>query len=93
MKCLTEEFVQSFPLFELVSSNATYLSFPKIKDVELSSADLVSLLHKEARVALVPGGAEWFESASEGHVRICYATSKEILTEAFDRMIQFGKNY
>jgi aspartate/methionine/tyrosine aminotransferase len=91
MKGLTEEFVQSFPLFEPVSSNATYLSFPKISSAELSSADLVSLLHKEARVALVPGGIEWFESASEGHVRICYATSKEILEDAFDRMLRFSK--
>jgi bifunctional pyridoxal-dependent enzyme with beta-cystathionase and maltose regulon repressor activities len=40
-----------------------------------------------SRVALVPGGKNWFEEASEGHVRICYATSKGILTEAFERML------
>jgi bifunctional pyridoxal-dependent enzyme with beta-cystathionase and maltose regulon repressor activities len=28
----------------------------------------------------------WFGPGSEGHVRICFATSRAILKEAFDRM-------
>jgi aspartate/methionine/tyrosine aminotransferase len=44
-------------------------------------------LKEEVKVALVPGGTNWFESASENHVRICYATSEKILNEAFERML------
>ena len=91
MKGLTEEFIKDFPLFESLSSSATYLSLPKISGANISSADLVELIHKEARVALVPGGAEWFETASEGHIRICYATSREIIQEAFERMLFFAR--
>ena len=33
----------------------------------------------------------WIEQASEGKVRICFATSKAILTEAFDRLLRAEK--
>jgi aminotransferase len=91
MKKMTEAFVSEFPYFEDVSSNATYLSFPQMKNVSLSSTEFISKLHEEARVALVPGGKDWFEAASEGHVRICYATSREILGEAFNRLLEWSQ--
>jgi len=90
MKKITEQFISQSPYFENTSSNATYLVFPKLINTQLNSAEFVEVLHKKARVALVPGGKEWFESASEGHVRICYATSREVLEEAFERMLRFG---
>ena len=40
----------------------------------------------QARVALVPGAPRWFGAGSAGHVRICFATSRGILQQAFDRM-------
>jgi len=43
-------------------------------------------LREQARVALVPGAPRWFGAGSAGHVRICFATSRGILQEAFDRM-------
>ena len=61
--------------------------FPKIKNTDLKADELVQLIHQQARVALVPGGKEWFEQQSEGHIRICYATSEHLLREAFDWII------
>jgi aminotransferase/cystathionine beta-lyase len=87
MKKLTEQFISEFPYFEMSHTDATYLAFPKLKSTGMDSKSFVELLHKDARVALVPGGNDWFESASEGHVRICFATSKEILETAFERML------
>lgn len=86
MKKLTEEFISEMHFLELVPSEATYVIFPKIVHCSMSSAELVERILKEAKVALVPGGRNWFESASEGHLRICFSTSEDILTEAFERI-------
>jgi aminotransferase/cystathionine beta-lyase len=86
MKKLTEEFIADMHFLELVPSEATYVIFPKIVNCSLNSAEVVELILQEAKVALVPGGRNWFESASEGHLRICFSTSEDILIEAFERI-------
>ncbi len=43
-------------------------------------------LLNQARVAVVPGTARWFGPGAEGHIRICFATSEQILTTALDRI-------
>jgi aspartate/methionine/tyrosine aminotransferase len=86
MKALTEEFIAEMHFLELVPSEATYVIFPRIVKCSMSSDEVVELILREAKVALVPGGRNWFESASEGHLRICFSTSEEILNEAFERI-------
>ena len=86
MKRITEDFIHEMPFLELVPSEATYVIFPKIVNCSMDSAALVELILREAKVALVPGGRNWFESASEGHLRICFSTSEAVLTEAFNRI-------
>lgn len=86
MKDLTEEFIAEMHFLELVPSEATYVIFPRIVNCSMSSDEVVELILREAKVALVPGGRNWFESASEGHLRICFSTSEEILNEAFERI-------
>lgn len=86
MKVLCEEFIAEMHFLELVSSEATYVIFPRIVNCSMSSDEVVELILREAKVALVPGGRNWFESASEGHLRICFSTSEEILKEAFERI-------
>ncbi|MEN9998121.1 MAG: putative aspartate transaminase AspC4 [Bacteroidota bacterium] len=86
MKRITEDFIHEMPFLEIVPSDATYVIFPKIVNCSMDSAELVALILKEAKVALVPGGRNWFESASEGHLRICFSTSEALLTEAFNRI-------
>ncbi len=66
----------------------TYVTFFDIRSLagNKDSAAFCDSLREKARVALVPGLPRWFGPGSEGHVRICFATSRAILKEAFDRM-------
>ncbi len=86
MRSLTIDFINKTNFLAPVRPDATYLAFPKIINTDLKADELVHLIHQQARVALVPGGKEWFEQHSDGHIRICYATSEELLKEAFERI-------
>lgn len=63
-----------------------YLVFPDITATKRSSTALTDLLLREGKVAVVPGAAKWFGPGAEGHIRICIATSHNILKEGLDRM-------
>jgi len=62
----------------------TFLLFPNIRSYGLSSKDMVDYLLDRARVAVSDGSLFGFRG--EGHIRINIATSREILTEAFNRI-------
>jgi len=64
-------------------AGAFYLFFthPSIKD----SVEFASRLLKEAQVALVPGKA----FGMEGYLRLSYAVSEEVLTEAANRLVDY----
>lgn len=64
----------------------TYVVFPSIRSLSDDAGKFCDSLREHARVALVPGAARWFGPGATGHVRICFATSRGILQEAFDRM-------
>jgi aspartate/methionine/tyrosine aminotransferase len=64
----------------------TYVIFPCTRNLDPDSERLCARLRDEAKVALVPGLARWFGEGSAGHLRICFATSRGILKEAFDRL-------
>jgi aspartate/methionine/tyrosine aminotransferase len=64
----------------------TYVVFPCIANLDANAERLCERLREQARVALVPGAPRWFGNGSAGHVRICFATSRAILAEAFNRM-------
>jgi aspartate/methionine/tyrosine aminotransferase len=83
---LSNEFILQSKFLVPVKSDATYLLFPKISGTT-NSADLVKKVLEISKVALVPGGINWFESKSEGYLRICFATSEAILNEAFERIL------
>jgi aspartate/methionine/tyrosine aminotransferase len=93
MKQLSTEMLSQSTILSLTNSNATYLLFPKIMDPAISSSTYIEHVMKEAKVALVPGGISWFEKASEGRVRICFATSSAILQEALTRVLAAESNY
>ncbi|GAB0156604.1 pyridoxal phosphate-dependent aminotransferase [Chryseobacterium sp. Alg-005] len=65
---------------------ATFVIFPKIQN-GLSSDAFAQHVLKEGRVAIVPGSERWFGKGAEGHVRICFSTSQEILKEGLHRII------
>ncbi|HMC32094.1 MAG TPA: aminotransferase class I/II-fold pyridoxal phosphate-dependent enzyme, partial [Candidatus Angelobacter sp.] len=64
----------------------TYVVFPDVRGLSEDSERLCQHLRDHARVALVPGAPRWFGPGASGHVRICFATSRRILQEAFDRL-------
>lgn len=63
-----------------------YVVFPDISKTGKTSGYIADYLLQEARVAVVPGAAKWFGPGAEGHIRLCFATSETILTEALNRI-------
>lgn len=64
----------------------TYVIFPDVRKLDGDAERLCRELRERAKVALVPGATRWFGPGAAGHVRICFATSRGILKEAFDRL-------
>jgi aminotransferase len=64
-----------------------FYAFPSIKGWSLSSEEFAEKLLKEQKVAVVPGNV--FGPSGEGFLRCSYATSREELIEALDRMETF----
>jgi aspartate/methionine/tyrosine aminotransferase/2-polyprenyl-6-methoxyphenol hydroxylase-like FAD-dependent oxidoreductase len=64
----------------------TYVIFPDVRSLSDDSERLCQQLREQSRVALVPGAPRWFGPGASGHLRICFATSRRILQEAFDRL-------
>lgn len=75
---------------EILSPNlpeATFVLFPKIKN-GLTSDEFTQHVLEHGKVAVVPGSERWFGKGAEGHIRICFSTSQEILEEGLDRIIK-----
>jgi bifunctional pyridoxal-dependent enzyme with beta-cystathionase and maltose regulon repressor activities len=64
----------------------TYVVFPDVSSLSDDAEHLCQHLRDRAHVALVPGAPRWFGPGARGHLRICFATSRRILREAFDRL-------
>jgi aspartate/methionine/tyrosine aminotransferase len=82
----TVERLSRWPGVRVSAPQGTYVIFPDVRILDGDSERFCRRLRDEARVALVPGLPRWFGEGSAGHVRICHATSRGILREAFDRM-------
>ena len=80
------ERLNQIPGLKCYRPQATFVIFPDVSELPMSSEELVEYLKKEEKLAIVPGGKQFFGPGSEGHVRICLATSREILKEGLDRM-------
>lgn len=75
-----------WPGVTVTPPQGTYVTFPDVRSLSDNSEQLCQQLRDEARVALVPGAPRWFGPGASGHLRICFATSRRILQEAFDRL-------
>jgi aspartate/methionine/tyrosine aminotransferase len=82
----TVERLRQWPGVKVEPPQGTYVIFPNTKALDEDSDRLCARLRGEAKVALVPGLPRWFGEGSSGHLRICFATSRGILKEAFDRL-------
>jgi cystathionine beta-lyase len=75
-----------WPSVTVEPPQGTYVIFPDVSSLSDDSETLCQQLREQARVALVPGAPRWFGPGASGHLRICFATSRRILQEAFDRL-------
>ena len=78
--------IRTMPGIRCRTPEATFLLFPDITETGMDSQSFADYLLKEAKLALVPGTANFFGPGAEGHVRICLATSREILSAGMDRL-------
>ena len=64
---------------------ATFYAFPNIKALGKSSQDLANEILEELHVVTTPGSA-FYGSVGEGHLRLSFASSTEVMERALDRM-------
>lgn len=67
-----------------------FYTFPNIMSFGLPSREVARRLLDEAGVALLPGTD--FGKGGEGYLRLCYATSVEVIDHAIQRMKEFFAN-
>lgn len=70
--------------FQVNLPKGAFYIFPSINNFSKNSEEFCDRLLNNAKVAVVPGSA--FGKAGEGHMRISYACSLEVLEEAFNRI-------
>jgi cystathionine beta-lyase len=78
--------IRKMPMIKCHKPQATFVLFPDITATGMDPVDLVQLLKDKYKVAIVPGGKRFFGPGSDGHVRICLATSHEVLEEGLNRI-------
>lgn len=76
------------PTFE---PRGAFYAFPDIRASGMSSDKFAWTLLEEERVACVPGPA--FGLGGEGYVRMCYATARNQIEEALERMARFVRRH
>ncbi len=77
---------ERIPGLKAYRPQGTYLLYVDIQELGLSGAEFVEYMKKNVKLAVVPGGRKFFGERSEGHIRICIATSRGILEEALTRL-------
>lgn len=78
--------IAAMPGISCEKPQATFVLFPDITATGMDPVDLVQYLLEKQKLSIVPGGARFFGPGSAGHVRICLATSREVLAEGLDRL-------
>lgn len=72
--------------FHCIAPEGCYVAFTDITGTNKTSLEIRDLLFNEARVSVVPGLKQWFGEGAEGYIRLSFATSEEILTDALSRI-------
>ncbi len=85
---LTEYLREHLPAVRFHPVESTYLAWLDLRDCP-RAGDIQTFLLEEARVAVHDGptfAPEEFKAQSQGFIRLNFATSREILTEALERL-------
>lgn len=86
MRDLCVNHLNSIQGFSCIAPQGCYVAFVNIKNTGKSSAEIHQVLMEQAKVAVVPGLKQWFGEGAEGYIRLSFATSEKILTEALLRI-------
>ena len=78
--------INNIPTFHCIAPEGCYVAFVDITKTQKSSLEIKEFLSKVGKVEVVPGLKQWFGDGAEGYIRISFATSHEILTEAMNRI-------
>lgn len=65
---------------------ATYVIFIDVSQTGKTSEEFVEFMKEKVQLALVAGGDRFFGPGSRGYVRLCYATSHELIEEGMKRL-------
>ncbi|MFA4662039.1 aminotransferase class I/II-fold pyridoxal phosphate-dependent enzyme [Pyrococcus kukulkanii] len=76
--------LKKMPYIKVREPKGAFYIFPNISETEMSSEEFSEWLLEKAKVVVIPGTA--FGKNGEGYIRISYATSREKLIEAMDRI-------
>lgn len=80
------DFINKLPMLKAYRPKSTYLLYVDIKETGMEAEEFTEYLKKTVDLAIISGGKKFFGDQSEGHVRICFATSREILEEGLSRL-------
>jgi aminotransferase len=86
MRDLCVKELNSIKGVKCIAPEGCYVAFADIRGTGKTSAQIHELLMRDAKVAVVPGLAQWFGDGAEGYIRISFATSGDILKEALTRI-------
>jgi aspartate/methionine/tyrosine aminotransferase len=86
MRTLTVQSLNALPGVHCELPQGCYVAFANIRDTNMSAEQLCDKWRQEAKVSVVPGLPRWFGSRADGHIRISFATSEDILNDAFERI-------
>ncbi len=82
--CVTE--LNKINGIECLVPQGCYLVFPDISKTNMDAQTLQEILLEKAKVAVVPGLGKWFGERAQGHIRLSFATSENILKEGLFRI-------
>lgn len=82
--------LNSIPGIQCHMPGGAFYAFPNISSFGLTSEDFANVMLEKAGVALLPGSN--FGSQGEGFVRLVYASSRENITKALERIATVCKN-
>jgi len=78
--------LNDIPGFRCIAPEGCYVAFADITGTGKNSKEIADNILKSAQVAVVPGLKQWFGEGAEGYIRLSFATSETILTEALRRI-------
>ena len=78
--------LNQLPMIKAYRPHATYLLYVDIRAFGMKSEEFTDYMKEKVKLAVVSGGEKFFGSGSEGYIRICFATSREILEEGLNRL-------